>query len=387
MIISRTPFRISFFGGGTEYPNWYRAHGGSVLSASINKYCYISCRILPPFFEHKTRLVYSQIENCRSIDEIQHPAVRETLRFLKLDYGFEIHHDGDLPARTGLGSSSSFTVGLLHALYAQQGIMPDKRRLAIESIHIEHNLIKEIVGSQDQVCAAYGGFNQIDFSRSGEFDVRPITLRPGRIEELNSHLMLFFTELEPAASSIVRDYVEDIAGKYLLVKQMQRMVGKGVDVLQSDGDICEFGELLHQAWTLKRSLSPDVSSSHVDELYEQARAAGAIGGMITGAGGGGFLLLFAAPSSQKMVREALAKNIHVPFKFEFSGSQIIFYKPEREDYRELQKQKAKQLSSSVEELETAEKSQRIKTLPDAKKSRPEVVQATPAPRSGGETEK
>jgi len=387
MIISRTPFRISFFGGGTEYPNWYRTHGGSVLSASIDKYCYISCRILPPFFEHKTRLVYSQIENCSSTDEIRHPAIRETLRFLKIDYGLEIHYDGDLPARTGLGSSSSFTVGLLHALYAQQGIMPDKRRLALESIHIEQNLIKEIVGSQDQVCAAYGGFNQIDFSRSGAFDIRPITLRPGRIEELNSHLMLFFTELEPAASSIVRDYVEDIAGKYVLLRQMQKMVGKGVDVLHSDADICEFGELLHQAWTLKRSLSPDVSSSHVDELYDRARAAGAVGGMITGAGGGGFLLLFAAPSSQNSVREALAKNIYVPFKFEYGGSQIIFYKPEREDYRDLQKQKARQLSSSGEEPETAKKSQRIRTVRDARKSGPKVVQVTPTSQGIGETER
>ena len=369
MIISRTPFRISFFGGGTEYPNWYRAHGGSVLSASIDKYCYISCRILPPFFEHKTRIVYSAVESCASIDEIQHPAVREVLRFLQLDHGLEIHHDGDLPARSGMGSGSSFTVGLLHALHALLGVMPSKKRLALESIHIEQNLIKENLGSQDQVCAAYGGINRIDFSRSGEFEVRPIPLSPARIEQLNSHLMLFFTKLEPAASELVRGYVENAGAKYVLIKQMQEMVESGIDVLQSDADIREFGRLLHKAWTLKRSLRPDVSNSHVDELYDRARAAGAVGGKITGAAGGGFLLLLAPPAAQQSVRQSLAKNIHVPFQFEFSGSQIIFYRPEGEYYRQLHVKRAGQRIIPVEEIEAAKKSQRIRDLPITPKGR------------------
>jgi len=376
MIISRTPFRISFFGGGTEYPNWYRTHGGSVLSA---------CRILPPFFRHKTRIVYSAVENCGSIDEIQHPAVREVLRFLRLDHGLEIHHDGDLPARSGMGSDSSFTVGLLQALHALLGVMPSKKRLARESIHIEQNLIKEDLGLQDQVCAAYGGINRIDFSKAGEFDVHPIPLSPGRIEQLNSHLMLFFTKLEPAASELVRGYVENAGAKCVLMKQLQEMVESSIDVLQSDTDICEFGQLLHKAWTLRRSLRPDVSNSHVDELYERARAAGAVGGKITGATGGGFLLLLVPPPARQKVRQALAGNIHVPFQFEFSGSQIIFYKPEGEYYRQLHTRRARQIGAPGDKAEALSKSQRIVDVSGPKSGKDEFVRVTPSAKAAGET--
>ncbi|HEY3354780.1 MAG TPA: kinase, partial [Polyangia bacterium] len=193
MIISRTPFRISFFGGGSDYPAWYRDHGGAVLATAIDKYCYLTCRYLPPFFEHRLRVVYSKIENCQTVDEITHPAVREILRYLKIERGVEIHHDGDLPARSGMGSSSAFTVGLLHALYALRGEMPDRHRLAMESIHLEQAVLKETVGSQDQVLAAYGGFNHVIFDPSGEITVRPMTLPRERVRELNAHLMLFFT--------------------------------------------------------------------------------------------------------------------------------------------------------------------------------------------------
>ena len=355
MIINRTPLRISFFGGGTDYPSWYVRHGGSVLSTSIDKYCYISCRVLPPFFEHRLRIVYSKTEHCCHFDEIEHPAVREILRFLGIEQGLEVHYDGDLPARSGMGSSSSFTVGLLHTLYALKGIMPSKKQLALESIHIEQDMIRETVGSQDQVCAAYGGLNQIIFSTNRDVDVRPVTLSVARMHELDSHLMLFYTGIKRTASEVANGYVEDIDSKYKVLKKIQRMVDKGLDVLQSGSCICKFGELLHETWMLKRSLSPEVSNGMVDALYERARQAGAIGGKITGAGGGGFLLLFVPPSAQNRVREALGRQIHVPFRFESSGSQIIFYEPEQQDYSELERDRAKRAISSFKELDSIKK--------------------------------
>lgn len=372
MIINRTPFRISFFGGGTDYPSWYLKHGGSVLSTSIDKYCYITCRVLPPFFEHKFRIVYSKMEMRRTVEEIQHPAVRETLRFLNLDQGLEIHHDGDLPARSGMGSSSSFTVGLLHALYAHQGIMPSKRQLASESIHIEQNMIQETVGSQDQVCVAYGGLNQISFSTSGEIDVQPITLSIDRIEKLNSHLMLFYTGIKRTASDEAKKYVKNIDSRHKLLKKMQKIVNEGVDVLRSNAHIYQFGDLLHETWMLKRKLGSEVSNGDVDELYERARNAGAIGGKITGAGGGGFLLLFVPPSKQKRVREALLEKIHVPFRFESNGSQIIFYEPEREDYSELEKDRANRFIASFKELDSIKKVNRIKAVATTGKHRKNI---------------
>lgn len=356
MIINQTPFRISFFGGGTDYPSWYLKYGGRVLSTSIDKYCYITCRVLPPFFEHRLRIVYGKMECCQHFGEILHPAVRETLRFLKLDQGLEIHHDGDLPARSGMGSSSSFTVGLLHALYAHQGIMPSKKRLALESIHIEQNMIKETVGSQDQICVAYGGLNLINFSTSGEIDVQPVTLPIERTEQLNSHLMLFYTGIRRTASDVAQEYVNDLDNKQKLLSQMQTMVDASIEILSSGSDICEFGELLHKTWMLKRELGSNVSNPTVDELYGRAKGAGAIGGKITGAGGGGFLLLFVPPSKQKKVREALAEKIHVPFHFESGGSRIIFYQPEHEDYTKLEKDRAKLPIKGFRELALLKKS-------------------------------
>ncbi len=350
MIINRTPFRISFFGGGTDYPSWYLKHGGKVLSTSIDKYCYLTCRVLPPFFEHRLRIVYSKMELCQHYNEVKHPAVREILRFLKIDQRLEIHYDGDLPARSGMGSSSSFTVGLLHALYAHLGIMPSKRQLACESIHIEQNMIKETVGSQDQVCVAYGGFNQINFSTNGEIEVQPVTLSAQRIEELDSHLMLFYTGIKRTASDIAKSYVDGLSKRRTLLKQIQKMVDEGISILNGDNNICQFGELLHESWMLKRGLSSQVSNNDVDELYDRACEAGAVGGKITGAGGGGFLLLFVQPSAQKKVREALYEQIHVPFSFESGGSQVIFYEPEREDYIKLEKYRANQTIKSFREL-------------------------------------
>jgi len=355
MIINRTPFRISFFGGGTDYPSWYLKHGGSVLCTAIDKYCYITCRLLPPFFEHRLRIVYSQTEHCHHYSEIKHAAVRETLRFVGLDRGLEIHHDGDLPSRSGVGSSSSFTVGLLHALYALQGIMPSKKQLALESIHIEQNLIKETVGSQDQACVAYGGLNQIDFSTNGEIEIRPLTLSMARTEELNSHLMLFYTGIKRTASDVASSYVSDLDSRQESLTRIREMVDEGVDILRSNSCIRKFGELLHESWMLKRSLSSQVSNPDLDDFYDKARNAGAIGGKITGAGGGGFLLLFVPPSAQHRVREALGAQIRVPFRFEPAGSQIIFYEPEKQDYSDVEKDRCKRPAFRFKELAISKK--------------------------------
>ena len=325
MIISRTPFRLSFFGGGTDYPAWYRKHGGSVLVTTIDKYCYLTCRYLPPFFEHRIRIVYSKIENRQTLDEIAHPAVREVLRYLKIDRGVEIHHDGDMPARSGMGTSSSFTVGLLNALYALKGQIPSKQQLAKDSIYIEQECLKETVGSQDQVSSAYGGLNHINFLPHGEFSVRPITLGRERVRELNAHLMLFYTGIKRTASNVASSFVNGIESRKRQLRIIRDLVEESISILSSTQDIKGFGELLHEAWEAKRSLSSKVSNSQVDEIYRQALSAGAIGGKLTGAGGGGFLLIFVCPGEQKKVREKLNKLLHVPFKFEFSGSQIIFF--------------------------------------------------------------
>ncbi|MBI4664477.1 MAG: kinase [Verrucomicrobia bacterium] len=351
MVISRTPFRISFFGGGTDYPAWYRQFGGCVLSATIDKYCYLSCRYLPPFFEHRFRVVYSKIENCRSIDEIAHPAVREILRHLRFDRGLEIHHDGDLPGRSGMGSSSAFTVGLLHALYALKGQIVSKHQLATESIQVEQEILKEAVGSQDQVCAAYGGLNQIHFHTNGDVSVRPVTVSPARLAELNSRLMLFYTGIKRTAADIAASFVGDLSSKAKQLNLMRGLLDQSLEILNSDKDLNPFGELLHTAWQAKRSLSSKVSNSHVDGLYEQARSVGAVGGKLLGAGGGGFLLLFVPPDRQHAVREKLSQLIFVPFAFESFGSQIIFFDPE-EDYSEHDRARSQRPVETFRELES-----------------------------------
>ncbi len=325
MVISRTPFRISFFGGGTDYPAWYRKNGGTVLATTINKYCYISARFLPPFFGFKYRIAWSKIENCKTIDQIVHPVVHEALRFMKIPQGLEIHHDGDLPARSGLGSSSSFTVGLLHALYALQGHMPSKRKLAEESIYLEQKVLRETVGSQDQMQAAYGGLNLITFHKNEEITVKPVTVSSKRTEELENHLMLFYTGIDRTASDIAKTVVLNIKQKEKQLFVMKEMVGQALNILNSKQDINNFGKLLHETWSLKRSLSPFVSTPVIDKIYLDALSAGAIGGKIIGAGGGGFLLLFVPPSRQAKVRKEFKKLIYVPIKFEHEGSQIIFF--------------------------------------------------------------
>src|SRR6266568_3048576 len=369
MIISRTPYRISFFGGGTDYPAWYTKHGGAVLATTIDKYCYITCRYLPPFFEHKCRVVYSKIESCLTIDDIQHPAVRETIRHLNIDRGVEIHHDGDLPARSGMGSSSAFTVGLLNALYALKGYMPTKHQLVMESIHIEQNMIKETVGSQDQALAAYGGFNHIQFKPNNEISVRPVIMTAERARELNSYFMLFYTGIIRTAATIADSYVNDIESRKRQLRIMKDLVDESLSLLNNNSDLSGFGELMHEAWQAKRSLSTSISNSHVDENYNLAINAGAIGGKITGAGGGGFMLLFVPPELQTKVKVALKKLIHVPFKFNSEGSQIIYYSHE-EDYSNQEQERSGQKILPFQELSNiSNKEARLSTKAKTTKSK------------------
>ena len=330
MIVTRTPYRISFFGGGTDYPVWYREHGGAVLAATIDKYCYLSCRYLPPFFEHRLRVVWSKIEMCQTVDEIQHPAVREVLRHLGIDRGVEIHHDGDLPARSGMGSSSSFTVGLLHALYALKGQMPSKGRLASESVFIEQEVLKESVGSQDQVLAAHGGLNHVVFGRDGDILVNPVTLSQDLAQQLSGHLMLFYTGITRTASEVAESYIQRTETNEHHMQALGGMVEEGLAILNDGRDLARFGRLLDEAWKAKRSISTSVSSREIDDLYDAARAAGAIGGKLTGAGGGGFMLLFVEPHNRRRVRERLSSLLHVPFRFSFGGSQVVFFEPEQD---------------------------------------------------------
>lgn len=328
MIVTRTPFRVSFFGGGTDYPAWYRDHGGVVLATTIDKYCYISCRRLPPFFPHKHRIVYSVIENVRSIEEIQHPAVKAILGWRGVEDGLEIHHDGDLPARSGLGSSSSFTVGLLHALSALGGRYVSKDDLARDAIHVEQNIIKENVGSQDQISAAYGGFNRIEFNRNDTFSVSPVIVPPERMKELQDHLMLFFTGLSRIASDVAKSKINNIRYHENELHRMHEMVGEAINLLQDPRvPLEQFGELLDEHWKYKRSLADTVSNSDIDGIYEAAMAGGASGGKLLGAGGGGFMLLFVRPELQHEVRSRLGRLIHVPFRFDDSGSRVVLYQP------------------------------------------------------------
>lgn len=329
MIISRTPFRISFFGGSTDYPVWYRDNPGAVLATSVDKYCYISCRYLPPFFEHKYRIVWSQIELVQNIEEIRHSSVRECLKFMNVNEGVEIHYEGDLPAMTGMGTSSSFTVGLLHALCALKGtagFKPTKMALAKNAIHIEQDIIRENIGSQDQVTAAFGGLNRIDFGPGDDIRVSPIRLTKERLDELQSHLMLLYTGVSRTASYLAGELIKSIPYKRKELEAMQSMVGEAISILEGNGDLAEFGKLLHKGWQLKRSLTPKTSSLFTDYAYESALQAGAVGGKILGAGGGGFILLFVEPSLQERVRKSL-RLLHVPFRFDTEGSKIVVYQP------------------------------------------------------------
>lgn len=329
MIISRTPFRISFFGGGTDFPEWYEENGGSVISASIDRYCYISCRYLPPFFEYKHRIVYSVIENTKNYHEIKHPSVKAVLSRLKQEEGVEIHHNADLPARSGLGSSSSFTVGLLHALLALRGQRTEPKQLSREAIHIEREIIQEVVGCQDQIAAAYGGFNTITFQKDYDHKVIPIIVDKERLNVLQHNLMLYFTGFSRYATEIESCKVKNFSMKKNILQTMHSMVGEAASIISNPKiPLDEFGKLLDEAWQCKKGLSDKVSLPEIDYMYESAKKAGAKGGKILGAGGGGFLLLYADSKAQIRIREELKNYIRITFGFERKGSQIVLYKPD-----------------------------------------------------------
>ncbi len=341
MVITRTPYRISFFGGGTDYPAWYLKNGGLVLATSIDKYCYLTARYLPPFFEHRYRVVYSKNETCREVGEIQHPAVRAILQEMNFDRGLEIHHDGDLPARSGMGSSSSFAVGLLHALHALRGKMLSKQELALEAIRIEQDCLREAVGSQDQTIAAHGGFNLVQFQPNGEIAVQPVITSGDRLQDLNGHLLLFYTGLARTSSQIASGYVADLDSKERQLATYKEMVQEALGILTSNRPLKELGLLLHEAWKLKRTLSKAVSNEEIDHFYDVARSAGAYGGKLLGAGGGGFLLIFASPERHEAIKERLDHLLEIPFRFENAGSQVVFY--ERQiDYSQKDKARLSQ---------------------------------------------
>lgn len=325
MIISRTPFRISFFGGGTDYPTWIQEHGGAVIGTAINHFCYISCRYLPPFFEHRYRVCYSKTENTEFIEQIEHPAVKGVLRYLNFhDTGLEIHHDADLPARAGLGSSSAFVVGLCNALLALRGESISKGELAQLSIHIEQNVINETVGCQDQTLTAHGGLNCAYFFPNGNTTVQPVIASERRIELLQDHLLLFFTGFSRFAHEIAKSQVANLQMRTRQLHRMRAMVDEAVGILKNENeDLMAFGELLSETWELKKTLSDKISSPQINEIYEKALDAGAVGGKLLGAGGGGFMLFFAPPYKHEAIKKALSFLLHVPFRFENSGSSII----------------------------------------------------------------
>jgi D-glycero-alpha-D-manno-heptose-7-phosphate kinase len=334
MIITSTPLRISFFGGGTDYPVWYREHGGSVLATTINKCCYITCRRLPPFFEHHSRVSYSKVENVGRNDAIEHPSVRSCLQFLEINEGVEIHHVADLPARTGLGTSSAFTVGLLLGLYALKEQMRDKHGLATDAIHVEQDLIHEAVGSQDQVSAAYGGFNRINFQTDGGIEVRRVLTAQERLAELEQHLALYFTGFSRTASEIATEQLKVTPHKKKELDAMLQLVNEAEGVVANPNrPLVEFGRLLHESWQIKRTLTQKISNTNIDEIYEAGISSGALGGKLLGAGGGGFMLFFVPPEKREALRMRLKKLLCVPFSFSPRGSHVVVYEPE-EKYSE-----------------------------------------------------
>jgi D-glycero-alpha-D-manno-heptose-7-phosphate kinase len=323
MIVTRTPYRVSFFGGGTDYNQWYLKHGGRVLTSTIDKYCHLSARWLPPFFEHRHRIVWSKIETPSAVGDIEHPSVRACLQRLRIEQGVEIHHWGDLPAKSGLGSSSAFTVGLLNALTGLIRSPLNKDALACAAINVEQGILREVVGVQDQIECAHGGLNEIILRQDDTFEVVPVNIQGDRMLELQSHLMLFFTGFQRFAPEVAKDQIARMDDNDAQLRAIASMVPHAVGILKGTGRLEPFGELLHDSWLLKRGLSPGVSTHAIDQIYQAAVEAGALGGKLLGAGGGGFMLLFAKPEHQGYVRSALCKLVEIPFRFEVMGTHVI----------------------------------------------------------------
>lgn len=327
MIITKTPFRMSFFGGGTDMPAFFNEHGGAVLSTTFDKYCYVTVRHLPPFFDYTSELVYSRIEQVDSIEKIEHPLVRNCIKFLDM-HELRVNYESDLPARTGLGTSSSFAVGLLNAFYALKGKHASKKQLADEAIYVERELCKESGGWQDQIAAAFGGFNRIDFKDNG-YKVSPIIILPGRKQRLNDNLLLFFTGFSRFSSEIQKSTEAAIKDKTAQLREMLALVNEAQEVLVNDkSDLDDFGRLLDTTWRLKRQTGAKISTGSIDELYEKGIKAGALGGKLLGAGGGGFLVFYVQPEKRQAVLAAMRDLLHVPFAFENGGTQVLYYAPE-----------------------------------------------------------
>lgn len=327
MIITRTPFRMSFFGGGTDLSGFFNEHGGAVISTTFDKYCYVTVRHLPAFFDYKTHLTYSKTEYVNSYEEIQHPAIREAMKHMGM-HNIRLTYESDLPARTGLGTSSSFAVGMIEAFYALNGKYADKRKLADDAIYLERELCKEAGGIQDQIAASFGGLNRIDFSKDG-YTVRPIVISRARKEKLNNNLMLFFTGFSRFSSDIQKGTEKSMKDKTKELLEMYSLVDKAEKVLTDEScDLDEFGRLLDYTWKLKRGISSGISTGSIDEQYEKAMKAGALGGKLLGAGGGGFLLFYVPQEKQEAVKKALENQMYVPFKFENEGTRIIHFESE-----------------------------------------------------------
>ncbi len=324
MIIARTPFRISFFGGGTDFPAFYKEHGGRALLTTVNKYCYISIHELSPFFKHKWRASYAQTELVQSPEEFQHPLIRECLLMSGIQHGLEISHVSDLPGQTGLGTSSSFTVGLLHALHTFLEEDTSAEALAREAIVVERERVGDTGGHQDQYAAAYGGLLRLDFSGDSDVSVRNLEIPEDRLEALTEHLMMFYTGVECSAEAILQDQQKSIDRNTESLLKMLGLVDDAEQVLSGGGDLDDFGALLHETWQMKKSLAKGITNSEIDKAYEAALAAGARGGKLLGAGGRGFLLLYARPECQQAIREALRALLEVPFSLGAEGSRIIF---------------------------------------------------------------
>lgn len=329
MIITRTPFRMSFFGGGTDFSGFYNEHGGAVLSTTFDKYCYVTVRHLPRFFDYKTHLTYSKEEKVNSYEEIKHPAIRNAMQWLDM-HELRLVYDSDLPARTGLGTSSSFAVGMLEAFYALKGKYADKRKLADDAIHLERVLCNEAGGIQDQIAASFGGFNRIDFSQDG-YNVNPVIISPERKKSLNDNLMLFFTGISRFSSDIQKTTEKSMKDKTAELLKMYELVGQAEQILtDKNRDLDDFGRMLDYTWKLKRGIAEGISSDSIDDQYDRAIKAGALGGKLLGAGGGGFLLFYVPREKQENVKAALKDQLHVPFQFENEGTKVVFY--QAEDY-------------------------------------------------------
>lgn len=327
MVITKTPFRMSFFGGGTDIPDYFNNGRGAVISTTFDKYVYVTARHLPRFFDYETEVFYSKTERVENVEDIQHPMVRNAMKYLDMQ---ELHiaYDADLPARSGLGTSSTFAVGLLNAFYRIKGKKASKELLAHDAIHVERVMCDEAGGWQDQIAAAFGGFNRIDFVDGG-YTVKPINISQERKEKLNNNLMLFFTGFTRKSSEVQATTKQTLDEKKKQLDKMLELVDVAQDILEDDNkSLDEFGKLLDVTWNLKRQTGTEVSNNAIDELYKKGINAGALGGKLLGAGKGGFLLFYVNEDKQEMVREALGDLMEVPFKFEDDGAQVIYNSPE-----------------------------------------------------------